>query len=74
MRESSDKSPISLPTDSLEQYRNIPDDLRVELMRGEFETVEDYQERIMAKLNSYKQEIYNKKLIAEYESRQQKRS
>ena len=74
MRESSEKSPISLPTDSLEQYRNIPDDLRVELMRGEFETVEDYQERIMSKLNSYKQEIYNKKLIAEYESRQQKRS
>lgn len=69
MRENSDSSPIDLPADKVEDYRNIPDDLRVDLMRGEYETIEDYQDRIVSKLNAYKTEIHNKKLIAEYERR-----
>lgn len=74
MRESSAQSPVDIPSDKLEDYRNIPDDLRVELMRGEFETVENYQDRIIQMLNAYKTEIHNKKMIVEYEKRHQERS
>lgn len=57
LRDNTQSSNLQLSTSQVEDMRHISDDLRVELMRGDTESVEDYEERITRFLTEERNKI-----------------
>lgn len=57
LRDNTQSSNLQLSTSQVEEMRHISDDLRVELMRGDTESVEDYEERITRFLTEERNKI-----------------
>lgn len=69
MRDNTQSSNLHLSTSQVEEMRNISDDLRVQLMRGDTESVEDYEERITRFLTEERNKIVDerkRKEVAKY--------
>lgn len=69
MRDNTQSSNLHLSTSQVEEMRNISDDLRVQLMRGDTESVEDYEERITRFLTEERNKIADerkRKEVAKY--------
>lgn len=67
LRDNTQSSNLQLSTSQVEEMRHISDDLRVELMRGDTESVEDYEERITRFLTEERNKIADERKRKELE-------